>query len=128
MLDASGLLDYLNIWVGIQPGEVSVRYHVPSYYNAPGEFAWRPEGIKELVSLPVIGIGRINNPALAEEMLANGKMDLVGMVRELIADPHFPNKAKTGTGGGHSDLHSLQPELCRPPRAGACPSPASTTR
>ena len=96
LLDASGLLNYLNIWVGITPGEMSARHHVPPYYNAPGEFAWRPEGIKELVSLPVIGIGRINTPALAEEMLANGKMDLVGMVRELIADPQLPNKARAG--------------------------------
>ena len=96
LLDASGLLTYLNIWMGSGPGEVTIRHHVPPYYHAPGEFAWRPEGIKELVSLPVIGIGRINTPALAEEMLANGKMDLVGMVRELIADPHFPNKAREG--------------------------------
>ena len=29
-------------------------------------------------------------------MLAEGKMDLVGMVRELIADPHLPNKAREG--------------------------------
>ena len=96
LLDASGLLDYLNIWIGTMPGERSVRHHVPPYYHAPGEFAWRPEGIKELVGLPVIGAGRINTPALAEKMLATGKMDLVGMVRELIADSHFPNKAKAG--------------------------------
>ena len=101
LLDASGLLNYINIWTGSweganMPGEKSVRTHVPPYYHAPGEFAWQPEGIKELVSLPVIGIGRINTPALAEEMLATGKMDLVGMVRELIADPHFPNKARAG--------------------------------
>ena len=96
LLDASGLLDYINMWIGVTPDSWSVRAHVPPYYYAPGEFAWRPEGIKELVSLPVIGIGRINSPSLAEEMLASGKMDLVGMVRELIADPHFPNKARTG--------------------------------
>ena len=96
LLDASGLLDYINVWIGVTPNTWSIRSHVPPYYHAPGEFAWRPAGIKELVSLPVIGIGRINNPALAEEMLATGKMDLVGMVRELIADPQFPNKARTG--------------------------------
>ena len=96
LLDASGLLDYLNVWIGIQPGERTVRYHVPPYYHAPGEFAWRPRGIKELVDLPVIGIGRINSPALAEEKLASGEMDLVGMVRELIADPHLPNKSREG--------------------------------
>ena len=96
LLDASGLLDYINIWIGTQPGEISIRSHVPPYYHAPGEFAERSADIKELVSLPVIGIGRINTPALAEEMLSAGKMDLVGMVRELIADPHFPNKAREG--------------------------------
>jgi NADPH-dependent 2,4-dienoyl-CoA reductase/sulfur reductase-like enzyme len=72
------------------------RPHWPPYYHAPGEFAERPAGIKQLVNLPVIGIGRINSPTLAEEMLTEGKMDLVGMVRELIADPHLPNKAKAG--------------------------------
>ena len=96
LLEASGLLNYINIWLGAYGHGRSHRSHWPAYYHAPGEFAERPAGIKELVSLPVIGIGRINTPALAEEMLAQGKMDLVGMVRELIADPHFPNKARAG--------------------------------
>ena len=96
LLDASGLLDYINVWMGNLRGEVSIRYHVPPYYHSPGEFAGHAAGIKELVDLPVIGAGRINTPALAEEVLAAGKMDLVGMVRELIADPHFPNKAREG--------------------------------
>ena len=96
LLDASGLVDYINSWVGSVPGEPSIRHHVPPYYHDPGDSAWRAEGIKDLVSVPVIGIGRINTPALAEEMLASGKMDLVGMVRELIADPYFPIKAKEG--------------------------------
>ena len=96
LLDASGLVDYINSWVGSVPGEPSIRHHVPPYYHGPGDSAWRAEGIKDLVNVPVIGIGRINTPALAEEMLATGKMDLVGMVRELIADPYFPVKAKEG--------------------------------
>lgn len=96
LLDASGLLNYINIWISAFPDGRATRAHWPPYYHAPGEFVERPAGIKELVGLPVIGIGRINNPALAEEVLAQGKMDLVGMVRELIADPHFPNKARTG--------------------------------
>ena len=96
LLDARGILDYLNIWVGGFPDEAASRSHWPPYYYAPGSFADRPAGIKELVKLPVIGIGRINTPVLAERFLAEGKMDLVGMVRELIADPHLPNKAREG--------------------------------
>ena len=96
LLEATGLLDYINVWIGAFPDTAATRGHWPPYYHEPGEFAERPAGIKQLVSLPVIGIGRINTPALAEQMLADGKMDLVGMVRELIADPHLPNKAKQG--------------------------------
>ena len=96
LLDATDLLDYLNIWVGGFPEVAATRSHWPPYYHSPGEFADRPAGIKELVKLPVIGIGRINTPALAERLLSEGKMDLVGMVRELIADPHLPNKAREG--------------------------------
>ena len=96
MLDASGLLDYLNIWIGNMANEVSNRYHVPPYYTQPAEFVWRAEEIKKLVNLPVIGVGRINTPAMAEEILAAGRLDLVGMVRELIADPYFPTKAREG--------------------------------
>ena len=96
LLEATGLLDYINVWLGHTMDNSSFRAHWPPYYHAPGEFAERPAGIKQLVNLPVIGIGRINTPALAEQMLAEGKMDLVGMVRELIADPHFPNKAREG--------------------------------
>ncbi|MFQ5934514.1 MAG: hypothetical protein ACE5KI_07725, partial [Dehalococcoidia bacterium] len=96
LLEATGLLDYINIWISAFPDEGASRPHWPSYYHTPGQFANRPAGIKELVKLPVVGIGRINEPALAEELLKQGKMDLVGMVRELIADPHLPNKAKQG--------------------------------
>ena len=96
LLEATGLLNYINVWQGHGADNASFRAHWPPYYHAPGEFAERPAGIKQLVSLPVIGIGRINTPALAERMLAEEKMDLVGMVRELIADPHLPNKAREG--------------------------------
>ena len=96
LLEATGSLDYINVWIGHTMDNASFRAHWPPYYHTPGEFAERPAGIKQLVNLPVIGIGRIKTPALAEQMLAEGKMDLVGMVRELIADPHFPNKARAG--------------------------------
>ena len=96
LLEATGLLDYINVWIGHTLDKAVFWAHSAPYYHAPGEFSDRPAGIKQLVSLPVIGIGRINTPALAERMLAEGKMDLVGMVKELIADPHCPNKAKEG--------------------------------
>ena len=48
--------------------------------------------IKEIVKIPVIGVGRINDPTLALEALLSGSMDLVATGRQSICDPHFPEK------------------------------------
>lgn len=45
---------------------------------------------------PVVGAGKIPTPMLAEELLAAGKCDLVGMARALLADPDLPKKARLG--------------------------------
>jgi NADPH-dependent 2,4-dienoyl-CoA reductase/sulfur reductase-like enzyme len=52
--------------------------------------------IKEIVGVPVITAGRINDPELAEEILRQGKADLVSMGRALLADPYLPKKAAAG--------------------------------
>lgn len=52
--------------------------------------------IKKVVSIPVIGVGRINDPYVAEEVLRSGKADLVTMARASLADPQLPNKAQNG--------------------------------
>ncbi len=54
------------------------------------------EAIKKVVQVPVITVGRINTPALAESILQEGKADLVAMGRALIVDPELPNKAREG--------------------------------
>ncbi|MBU1052737.1 MAG: FAD-dependent oxidoreductase [Proteobacteria bacterium] len=51
---------------------------------------------KEAVDLPILNDFRINDPVQAENILANGQGDMVGMVRGLIADPELPNKAREG--------------------------------
>ena len=48
------------------------------------------------MSIPVIVTGRINQPAAAEQIIATGKADAIGMVRALLADPDFANKARDG--------------------------------
>lgn len=52
--------------------------------------------IKKAVQVPVIAVGRINDPRLAEKILQEGKADLVAMARALLADPHLPRKALKG--------------------------------
>jgi thioredoxin reductase len=46
--------------------------------------------------VPVLYAGRVNDPVLAERLLAEGQADLVGMTRASIADPDFPRKTRAG--------------------------------
>lgn len=61
-----------------------------------GVFGYLARGIRERVSIPVIASHRINDPELAREMIADGICDMVALGRALIADPFFPEKARTG--------------------------------
>ena len=49
--------------------------------------------VKRALKIPVVTVGRINHPSLAEEVIAQGKADLVAMGRALLADPYLPSKA-----------------------------------
>jgi 2,4-dienoyl-CoA reductase-like NADH-dependent reductase (Old Yellow Enzyme family)/thioredoxin reductase len=62
----------------------------------PGCLVPLAERFKEQLDIPVITVGRINHPSLAEEILARGRADLVAMGRSLLADPYLPQKAMEG--------------------------------
>ena len=52
--------------------------------------------VKQALDIPVMAVGRINDPWTADEIIADGKADLVCIGRGLMADPQMPNKAKAG--------------------------------
>jgi 2,4-dienoyl-CoA reductase-like NADH-dependent reductase (Old Yellow Enzyme family)/thioredoxin reductase len=74
----------------------SAFYNIPCYYLDEGCFVHLAAGVKSAVKIPVLAVGRIVNPAMAEAVLRENKADLVVFGRTLIADPHFPNKVKEG--------------------------------
>jgi NADPH-dependent 2,4-dienoyl-CoA reductase/sulfur reductase-like enzyme len=65
--------------------------HTPLGYTVP-----LAAGIRSVIRLPVFCTNRINDPHLAEKILADGHADMIGMVRALICDPELPNKALEG--------------------------------
>ena len=76
---------------------------VESYHKAmppmsvpPAAYIHLAEGIKRVVDVPVIGVGRINDPFLANQLIRDGKVDLAAMARAILADPELPNKAQRG--------------------------------
>ncbi|MEE4265042.1 MAG: FAD-dependent oxidoreductase [Desulfobacteraceae bacterium] len=52
--------------------------------------------VKQALDIPVMVVGRINNPQLANDIIASAKADLVCMGRGLLADPEMPLKAQEG--------------------------------
>lgn len=92
-LEASGLIDFLDLSIGTFHNLYLVEgsMHTPLAYTVPLASA-----IRARVSLPVFATNRINDPHLADNILADGHADMIGMVRALICDPQLPNKAKRG--------------------------------
>ena len=52
--------------------------------------------VKKALNIPVMAVGRINDPIIANEVLSKGQADLVCIGRGLLADPDMPNKAREG--------------------------------
>lgn len=69
---------------------------VPPFSYPAGCYLPLARQVKEVVSVPVLGTGRVMNAEQAERALEAGDCDLVGMVRALIADPDLPKKAQAG--------------------------------
>jgi mycofactocin system FadH/OYE family oxidoreductase 2 len=96
MLEASGGLDFLDISASTYSNYLAYAIHMPPMAMPPGSLVYLSRGIKEVVSLPVIAVGRINDPVQAEKILADGQADLIGMCRAIICDPELPQKAREG--------------------------------
>ena len=54
------------------------------------------EWIKSCVKIPVIAVGKIRSPAMADDIIRTGKADFVAIGRSLLADPDWAKKAEDG--------------------------------
>jgi mycofactocin system FadH/OYE family oxidoreductase 2 len=92
-LQATGELDFFNLSLATFYNLYLVGgpMHLPLGYTVP-----LAAGIKEVSTLPVFATGRINDPVMAERVLADGQADMIGVVRGQIADPDFVAKAREG--------------------------------
>ena len=86
-------IDYLHVSGGII--EVGEHFVIPMYFPK-GYLLHLAEGIKQAVKIPVVAVGAIHDPSLAEESLKKKRADLIAMGRALIADPELPRKIQSG--------------------------------
>ncbi|MBA7599337.1 NADH oxidase [subsurface metagenome] len=91
MFEEAGV-DAINVsgYGGIRGG----FYDAPIVYP-PGNLVSLAKGIKKVVNIPVIAVGRIS-AELGEEVLRQGKADFIAMARAILADPEFPHKVASG--------------------------------
>lgn len=73
----------------------------PPYYHPDGANVYLAAGIREFlrksgVNTPILTAGKIRVPSHAEEILAQGRADLIGLARAIICDPDWARKAKEG--------------------------------
>ncbi len=86
---------YQALHVSAAIGETS-RFASAPYYVEPGHLLPLAAGIREVVDVPVIGVGRILDPEMAARALLEGMCDFVALGRALLADPEWPAKAREG--------------------------------
>ncbi len=92
-----GKVDILHVSAGMDTQEAQAVHTHPTMFLPHGVNTHYAADIKAAgVKTPVLTIGGITTPELAESLLAEGKADLIGFSRALIADPCFPEKAKHG--------------------------------
>lgn len=87
-------VDYVNTSIGLA---TSTLHLIEASMATPSGYALHiPKALREVVGVPVIGVGRFSDPQQAEDALEAGQCDLVGVVRGQIADPDFAAKALRG--------------------------------
>jgi 2,4-dienoyl-CoA reductase-like NADH-dependent reductase (Old Yellow Enzyme family)/thioredoxin reductase len=72
----------------------SLHLTIPPMFMDRGCLVSLAARIKREVAVPVIAAGRLDDPALAEQVLADGDADLIAVGRALIADADWPNKVR----------------------------------
>ena len=86
--------DVINVSAGLVD---SIHLQIDANYLPDG---WKAEllakPIKEKFGKPVITSGNIRDPKIANEIIEDGRADFIGMGRQFIADPQWPNKVKYG--------------------------------
>ena len=83
--------------IDISAGSFSeLDWEIPPYYFGPACNMVNIEEIKKSVKVPVIASARITEPRMADQLIAEGRADMVGINRAAIADPFWAKKAGAG--------------------------------
>lgn len=92
----TGLIDFISVVGSGADTHNTLANCMPPMALPPEPFVHLAAGIKSAVSIPVMHAQSIRDATQAERILEAGMVDLVGMTRAQIADPHMANKIRDG--------------------------------
>ncbi len=92
----SGLIDLLSVTGSGADTHATLANCMPNMAYPPEPFLYLASGIKAEIKVPLIHAQGIRDPMQAARIIDEGHVDLVGVTRGHIADPHFVNKIKEG--------------------------------
>jgi len=76
----------------------------------PGPYLDYAKVIKDAVDVPVVAVGKLDNPMLAEKSLAQGQCDMIALARQLLCDPYWVLKVQSDR--AHEIVHCNYCETC----------------
>ncbi|MCJ7619407.1 MAG: NAD(P)/FAD-dependent oxidoreductase [Anaerolineae bacterium] len=82
-------IDCIDVSAGIQE---RVYYNIQPLYTPRANILYLAEEVKKVVDVPVIGVGRINDPRLVKQVIETGRVDMISLARQSLADPELPRK------------------------------------
>ncbi|MBP6899992.1 MAG: FAD-dependent oxidoreductase [Burkholderiaceae bacterium] len=83
--------------LAVDAGSITGHYWAhPPIYQQHGCMLDLAAMVKRIVRVPVIAVGRLDLPELAERVVAEGQADIVSLAKGLLADPQWPNKVRAG--------------------------------
>lgn len=90
----SGMVDFISVIGSGADTHATMANIIPNMAYPPEPFLYLASAIKAEVNVPVIHAQSIKDPMSAARIIEEGHVDLVGMTRAHIADPHLVNKMK----------------------------------
>ena len=88
--------DALHVTAGHYRSRPSAQVVLPPMNLSDATFLDYAAEVKKRVSVPVIAVGRLGDPAIAERAVAQGKADFIALGRALIAEPQWVEKVRRG--------------------------------
>jgi 2,4-dienoyl-CoA reductase-like NADH-dependent reductase (Old Yellow Enzyme family)/thioredoxin reductase len=96
LLSDSGQVDWLRITARGQKPQMTHFHYPSSYLGEQGTHVYASAEVKKVVNIPVVSGGRILNAEYGDQLIDEGKVDMIFVARSVIADADWPNKSRAG--------------------------------